>query len=79
MSRSADPYDNALRESCISTLKTECADLRLPSRQVARSEFLAYLEGWCNRPRLHSARGYLRPEQFEFQFSEDKLSLHSQA
>ncbi len=45
MSRTADPYDNALMESCIGTLKTECADHVFPSRQVARSELFAYLEG----------------------------------
>ena len=78
MSRSADPYDNALMESCIGTLKTECADHRFPSRQIARSELFAYLEGWYNRRRLHSALGYLSPDQFEHQFFEDKLSLHSE-
>jgi putative transposase len=78
MSRTADPYDNALMESCIGTLKTECADHRFPSRQSARSELFAYLEGWYNRRRLHSALGYLSPEQFEHQFYEDKLSLHSE-
>ena len=77
MSRSADPYDNALMESCIGTLKTECADHRFPSRQIARSELFAYLEGWYNRRRLHSALGYLSPDQFEHQFFGDKLSLHS--
>ncbi len=78
MSRTADPYDNALMESCIGTLKTECADHRFPSRHIARSELFAYLEGWYNRRRLHSALGYLSPEQFEHLFYEDKLSLHSE-
>lgn len=77
MSRTADPYDNALMESCIGTLKTECADHAFPSRQVARSELFAYLEGWYNRLRLHSALGYVSPEQFEQRFTGDKLFLHS--
>jgi len=77
MSRAADPYDNALMESCIGTLKTECVDYVFPSRQAARSEVFRYLEGWYNRRRLHSALGYLSPEQFEQQFHHDKLSLHS--
>ena len=77
MSRTADPYDNALMESCIGTLKTECADHQFPSRQIARCELFAYLEGWYNRRRLHSALGYRSPDQFEHQFFEDKLSLHS--
>jgi transposase InsO family protein len=77
MSRTADPYDNALMESCIGTLKTECADHVFPSRHMARSELFAYLEGWYNRQRLHSALGYLSPEQFEQRFGVDKLLLHS--
>jgi transposase InsO family protein len=77
MSRAADPYDNALMESCIGTLKTECADHRFPSHRVARSELFAYLEGWYNRQRLHSALGYISPDQFEQRFLQDKLFLHS--
>lgn len=76
MSRTADPYDNALMESCIGTLKTECADHVFPSRQVARSELFAYLESWYNRQRLHSALGYVSPDQFEQRFHQDKLFLH---
>jgi transposase InsO family protein len=78
MSRTGDPYDNALMESCIGTLKRECADHVFPSHQIARTELFAYLEGWYNRRRLHSALGYLSPEQFEQQFHLDKLFLHSQ-
>lgn len=77
MSRTADPYDNALMESCIGTLKTECADHVFPSRQRARSEIFAYLEGWYNRQRLHSSLGYLSPDQFEQRFLQDNFSLHS--
>lgn len=77
MSRAADPYDNALMESCIGTLKTECADHRFPSRHIARSELFAYLEGWYNRRRLHSALAYCSPDQFEQRFLQDKLLLHS--
>jgi len=78
MSRTADPYDNALMESCIGTLKTECADHRFPSHRVARSELFAYLEGWYNRQRLHSALAYRSPDQFEYQFLQDNFLLHSE-
>lgn len=77
MSKTADPYDNALMESCIGTLKTECADHRFPSRQVARTELFAYLEGWYNRRRLHSALGYLSPDQFEQRFIQDNFLFRS--
>lgn len=76
MSRTADPYHNALMESCIGTLKTECADYRFPSQQHTRTQIFAYLEGWYNRQRLHSSLGYLSPDQFEHRFFQDKLSLH---
>lgn len=78
MSRTADPYDNALMESFIGTLKTECVDHVFVSRQAARSQLFAYLEGWYNPRRLHSALGYLSPEQFELQVLSDNDSLHSQ-
>ncbi|MDL1886202.1 IS3 family transposase [Anaerolineae bacterium CFX8] len=78
MSRTADPYDNALMESCIGTPKTECADHRFPSHRVARSELFVYLEGWYNRRRLHSALDYRSPDQFEYRFLQDNLLLHSE-
>lgn len=75
--RPADPHDNALMQSCIGTLKPECADHVFRSRQVARSELIAYLEGWHNRQRPLSALGYVRPEQFELRSGVDNLFLHS--
>lgn len=72
----SEPYDNALMESCIGTLKTECADYRFPSHQHARTQIFAYFEGWYNRQRLHSSLGYLSPDQFEQRFLQDRLSLH---
>jgi putative transposase len=78
MSHTADPYDNALIESCITTLKTECADQPSPSRRIARGEIFAYLEGWYNCRRLHSTLGYLSPDQFEHRFLQGNLFLHSQ-
>jgi putative transposase len=77
MSRVADPYNNALMESFIGTLKTECADHVFVSPQAARSQLFAYLEGWYNRRRLHSALGYVSLEQFEHRFLSDNDSLHS--
>jgi len=76
MSRAGDPYDNALTESCIGTLKTECVDHVFPSRQVARPEVFRYVEGWYNRRRLYSALGYRSPEQYEGQFVQDNFFLH---
>lgn len=66
-------------ERCISTLTTEGADPAFAARPIARSELFAYLEGWYNRRRLHSALGFVSPEQFEPRFLQDKLLLHSKS
>ena len=77
MRRPAAPDDNALMERCSGTVKTECADDQFPARQRARLDLFAYLEGWYNRRRLHSALGYVSPDQLEQRFHEDNLLFHS--
>lgn len=68
MSRTANCYDNAMKESFFATLKTECATKPFPSRAAARLAIFEFIEVWYNRQRLHSALGYLSPEQFERHF-----------
>lgn len=68
MSRTGNCYDNAMMESFWATLKAECASRVFPSRSAARLAIFEFIEGWYNRQRLHSALGYLSPEQFEIQF-----------
>ena len=58
-------YDNAMQESFLGTLKTECADRPFPTRAAARLAIFEYIEIWYNRQRRHSALGYLSPHQFE--------------
>jgi putative transposase len=65
MSRSGNCYDNAMKESFFATLKTECASRPFVTRAEARTAVFEYIEGFYNRQRLHSALGYLSPEQFE--------------
>ena len=66
MSRPANPFDNASCESFIKTLKreeiyaNEYRDL-----DHLRAEIEAFIEDYYNRCRLHSALGYLSPEEFE--------------
>jgi transposase InsO family protein len=56
MSRKADCYDNALMESFIGTLKTECVDRQsFASRAQAQQAIFEYLEVFYNRQRLHSS------------------------
>lgn len=58
--------DNAPMESFFATLKRECVDGRVyTTRAEARTALFAYIEGFYNRRRLHSALGYQSPEEFE--------------
>ena len=53
-------------ESFFHTLKTELIGNRVfRTRAEARREIFAYIETWYNRKRLHSALGYMTPEEYE--------------
>jgi len=69
MSHTGNCYDNAMKESFWSTLKTECADRVFESRAAARLALFDYIECWYNRQRLHSALGYCTPVAFEQAFT----------
>jgi len=66
MSRKADCYDNAPMESFFHTLKTERVHHRqYATHAEARSDIFAYIEGFYNRTRRHSAIGYISPIEME--------------
>jgi transposase InsO family protein len=66
MSRKANCWDNAPTESFFGTLKTELVHQReYRDRDAARRDLFAYIEGYYNRQRIHSAIGYITPEQAE--------------
>ena len=68
MSRKGNCWDNAPMESWFHTLKTELVHhTRYATREAAKRDLFAYIEGYYNRQRLHSALGYLTPEQAELQ------------
>jgi len=68
MSRKADCYDNALMESFIGTLKTECLEREsYQTHAQARQSIFEYLEVFYNRQRLHSSLGYISPVTYEQQ------------
>ena len=61
-----DCYDNAMAESFFATLECELIDRRSFQTQAqARMAIFEYLESWYNTRRLHSALGYLSPNEFE--------------
>ena len=66
MSRKADCYDNAPMESFFHTLKTELVHHQhYVTRQEARRDIFAYIEGFYNRTRRHSSIGYISPIEME--------------
>ncbi|TLN01465.1 IS3 family transposase, partial [bacterium] len=66
MSASGCCYDNAITESFFGTLKRELIHhCSFMTRQQAQSQIFRYIEVFYNRKRIHSAIGYLSPEQFE--------------
>lgn len=66
MSKKGCCYDNAPMESFFHTLKVELVhQRRWATREEAKRELFAYIEGYYNRARIHSALGYMTPEQAE--------------
>jgi putative transposase len=66
MSRPANPYDNAVCESFMKTLKQEeiyCQQYR--DFQELSAHLEEFIDHYYNRQRLHSALGYRTPEAFE--------------
>lgn len=65
MSRKANPYDNALAESFVATLKTECFKSIPSTKEAAQLMIFDYIESFYNPRRRHSALGYRSPLEFE--------------
>ncbi|SQD92152.1 transposase (fragment) [Candidatus Bipolaricaulis anaerobius] len=61
-----DCHDNALCESFSATLECELLDRqRFETRDEGRREVFAFIEGWYNPHRRHSALGYETPTGYE--------------
>ena len=76
MSRKGNCWDNAPMESCFGTIKTELVHQACyPTRDAARHDLFAYIEGYYNRQRLHSALLYITPGQVERQAAKSRVHL----
>ena len=64
MSRRGNCHDNAVMESCFSTVKTELAD-RFDSCGEAKRELFNYIELFYNQRRRHSTIGQVSPAAYE--------------
>ena len=64
MSRKGNCWDNAVIENFFKILKSETDYKTYGSVDEAKKELFTFIEIWYNRKRIHSALGYLSPEQF---------------
>jgi putative transposase len=67
MGRRGNPYDNAMMESLMKTLKVEGVyPLEFETAEDVAEQLPVFIEKY-NATRLHSSLGYLSPEQYEKQ------------
>lgn len=76
MANKGNPFDNAMVESFIKTLKQEEVYLwEYTTFEDAQKRIHFFIEDVYNQKRLHSALGYLPPNEFEAKFFE-KEQIH---
>jgi transposase InsO family protein len=80
MSRAGCPYDNAMAESFMKTLKAEEVDAaQYRDLADARNAIAGFIDHVYNRQRLHSALAYRTPEEFELSHNPGRLTAPGQA
>lgn len=79
MSRAGCPYDNAMAESFMKTLKAEEVDAaQYRDLADARNAIAGFIDHVYNRQRLHSALDYRTPEEFELSHKPGRLTAPSE-
>jgi putative transposase len=74
MSRPATPHDNACAESFFATLeKRFLAFRKFKTREEARQEIWAYIEGRYNSRRMHSSLNWMSPMEYEWKLKEEEM------
>lgn len=75
MGRTGICWDNAMAESFFSALKNERVHRTVyPTKERARRDVIAYIEGFYNSRRRHSALGYRRPDEVHYSFQQPALA-----
>ena len=72
MSRRGNCHDNAVMESCFSTIKFELAD-RFDSCSEAKRQLFDYIEVFYNQRRRHSTIGQISPATYERRAREEGM------
>ena len=79
MSRKGNPYDNAMAESFMKTIKTEEVYINeYRDFNDAYSNIEQFIEIVYNKKRLHSSLGYCTPEEIEAKYHKPKPTLATQ-
>ena len=75
MGRTGVCWDNAMAESFFSALKNERVYRTVyATKERARRDVIAYIEGFYNSRRRHSALGYRRPNEVHYSYQQPALA-----
>lgn len=75
MGRTGVCWDNAMAESFFSALKNERVHRTVyPTKKRAKRDLIAYIEGFYNSRRRHSALGYRRPNEVHYSYQQPALA-----